>query len=159
MVFCPEITNVSNPKKVQERDEQNALDEQENEEQPMIADLQTRQLRDGQQIKKPERLIECMLAEFDEPSNYSEAIESPNSSEWKTAMDEEMNSLLQNETWYLADLPEGRKAIGNRWVYRLKRSADGEIDRFKARLVAKGFSRRERIDYLETFSPVARLGQ
>ena len=68
-----------------------------------------------------------------------------------------MTSLLKNETWELVPLPRGRKAIGNRWVFRVKENQAGEIERFKARLVAKEFSQKHGIDYEETFASVAKF--
>lgn len=68
-----------------------------------------------------------------------------------------MASLEENLTWSLVKLPRGRKTISNRWVFRVKRGADGEIQRYKARLVCRGFSQIHGIDFNETFSPVARF--
>ena len=68
-----------------------------------------------------------------------------------------MNSIENNDTWDLVDLPNDKNLIGVKWVYKTKVNEKGEIDRFKARLVAKGFSQQSRIEFGETFSPVARL--
>ncbi|GFY75929.1 retrovirus-related Pol polyprotein from transposon TNT 1-94 [Trichonephila inaurata madagascariensis] len=69
-----------------------------------------------------------------------------------------MNSLSENHTWELTDLPVEAKAIPCKWVYRLKTNPDGSIDKYKASLVARGFSQRQSIDNSETYSPIAKLG-
>lgn len=69
----------------------------------------------------------------------------------------QLGSRHTNETWSLVPLPTGRKAIGCRWVFRIKENQAGEIERFKARLVVKGFSQKHGIDYEETFAPVAKF--
>ena len=56
-------------------------------------------------------------------------------------MKDEMDSLLGNQTWDLAELPKGKKALHNKWVYRLKNEHDGS-KRYKARLVVKGFEQK-----------------
>jgi hypothetical protein len=76
---------------------------------------------------------------------------------WKRAMEEEFQALIRNCTFDLVPLPAGRKAVSTRWVYKLKRRADGTPERYKARWVAKGYSQRYGIDYDETFAPVVRL--
>ena len=58
------------------------------------------------------------------------------------AVDEEMNSLSANEVWDLVELPKDRKIVGSKWVFKTKRNAHGEIERYKAQLVAQGFSQK-----------------
>jgi hypothetical protein len=73
---------------------------------------------------------------------------------WKDAMDDEMKSQLENETWELVELPEGKKVVGCKWVYKIKRDSSGNVVKFKARLVAQGFTQQFGIDYDEVFAPV-----
>jgi len=75
---------------------------------------------------------------------------------WYNAMQEEIQALHSNHTWSLVSSHPSMNVIGSRWVYKIKRDADGRIDRYKARLVARGFSQQEGIDYLETFSLVVK---
>lgn len=91
-----------------------------------------------------------------EPCTYEEALASEEVSEWQQAMDEEMASLMANNTWELTEIPDGYKAIPTKWVYKIKKDANGGIERFKARLVAKGFRQREGIDFDEVFAPVSK---
>ena len=71
-------------------------------------------------------------------------------------MKEEMDSLLKNKTWDLVPLPEGKRALPNKWVYRLKEE-DGGKKRYKARLVVKGFAQKKGIDFDEIFSPIVKM--
>ncbi|KAJ0683430.1 putative RNA-directed DNA polymerase [Helianthus annuus] len=89
-----------------------------------------------------------------EPTCFSEAVKDPR---WVEAMNKEMEALYKNGTWVLVNLPKDRKAIGCKWIYKVKYKSNGEIERFKARLVAKGFSQREGLDFGETFSPVVKM--
>jgi hypothetical protein len=76
---------------------------------------------------------------------------------WREAMTEEINSIVENNTWKLVDLPTGYQPIGLKWVYKLKKDASGQIVKYKTRLVANGYAQREGIDFDEVFAPVARL--
>ncbi|GBE80639.1 Retrovirus-related Pol polyprotein from transposon TNT 1-94 [Sparassis crispa] len=93
----------------------------------------------------------------DTPMNFREATKCSEADNWWTAMHEEIDMLQRRGTWVLEDLPPGRKAIGNRWTYVIKRGPQGEILRYKARLVAQGFSQIPGIDFNDTFSPTVRL--
>lgn len=90
------------------------------------------------------------------PETFDEAILSSQADLWKTAMISEMESLTANNTWCLTELPQGKKAIKCKWVYKTKFNANGDEVCHKARLVVKGCSQRKGIDYEETFAPVVR---
>ena len=92
-----------------------------------------------------------------EPTTISEALCGPNAERWHEAMQQEMDSLQEHDVWELTELPKDRKAVGCKWVFKVKHNADGSIERHKARLVAQGFSQRYGVDYDETFSPVVRF--
>lgn len=69
----------------------------------------------------------------------------------------EIEPIEKNRTWDLVDLPQGAKAIGLKWIFKIKWNSDGNINKFKARLVAKGYVQQQGIDFDEVFAPVARL--
>jgi len=71
-------------------------------------------------------------------------------------MNAEFDALLKNQTWQLVPPSTTRNIIGCKWVFRIKRKADGTVDRYKARLVAKGFHQQPGVDYGETYSPVVK---
>ena len=96
------------------------------------------------------------ISDEDEPKNMNEAINGKNSKYWKDAAENEYQSLLKNNTWELVERPKDKNVITCKWVFKVKRNADGTVDRYKARLVAQGYSQEEGMDYDDTFAPVAR---
>jgi hypothetical protein len=89
-----------------------------------------------------------------EPSSIAEAFADPH---WKVAMDEKYNALIKNGTWHLVPSAHGQNVIDFKLVYKVKRKADGTVDRDKARFVAKGFKQRYDIDYEDTFCLLVKL--
>ncbi|GKC16770.1 retrovirus-related pol polyprotein from transposon TNT 1-94, partial [Tanacetum coccineum] len=89
-----------------------------------------------------------------EPTTYLQASKNP---KWVEAMNLEIQALEKNNTWKLVPLPTGKVPIGSKWVFNIKRKADGNIERYKARVVAKRYNQKEGIDYTETFAPVAKM--
>ena len=91
------------------------------------------------------------------PKGYASAMKDADFAErWRQAMQDEVDSLLQNETWTLVDTPKNRSVLRGRWVYALKRGPTGEITRFKGRWVVRGFEQRQGLDYNETFASVVK---
>ena len=72
-----------------------------------------------------------------DPKSVDEAVSSNNKEKWMEAMKNEIDSLKGNDVWDLVKLPEGRKAVGSKWVFKTKHDADGNIECYKARLVAQ----------------------
>lgn len=96
----------------------------------------------------------CVVTKHVEPTSFNQA---KKFDEWIKAMNEELIALESNDTWSICSLPPGKHAIGCRWVYKVKLNADGTLERYKARLVAKGYTQQEGIDFVDTFSPVAKM--
>nr|GFA60374.1 retrotransposon protein, putative, Ty1-copia subclass [Tanacetum cinerariifolium] len=95
------------------------------------------------------------LGDLGEPANYKAALLDPESKKWLDAMNEEMQSMKDNDVWVLVELPPNARTIGSKWIFKKKTDMDGAVYIFKAHLVAKGFTQTYGVDYEETFSPVA----
>ena len=85
-----------------------------------------------------------MLLDHGEPTNYEEAMVSPDSAKWLEAMKSEMGSMYGNKVWTLVDLPDDRQAIEIKWIFKRKTDADSSVTIYKARLVAKVFQKSSR---------------
>ena len=83
---------------------------------------------------------EVMLLDHDEPTNYEEAMMSPDSARWLEAMKSKMRSMYETKVWTLIDLPIDRRAIEIKWIFKRKTDADSSVTIYKARIVAKRFS-------------------
>ncbi|XP_043705371.1 uncharacterized mitochondrial protein AtMg00820-like [Telopea speciosissima] len=85
------------------------------------------------------------------PTTYTQASRDP---DWGSAISEEFDALLRNNTWSLVARTPNMNLTSCKWIYRIKQKADGSLERYKVRLVAKGFHQQHGVDYDETFNPV-----
>jgi hypothetical protein len=92
-----------------------------------------------------------------DPTSLNEAQSREDWPLWREAMDREIETLERASTWRTVIRPDNANIVGSKWVFHIKRIADGSIDKHKARLVARGFTQVYGLDYFNTYSPVARL--
>ena len=119
------------------------------------------QLRRSNRERQPSRRYSpdeyVILTDDEEPECFTEAMESEEKKKWLNAMKDEMKSLHDNHTFDLVKLPKGKRALDNRWIYKVKHESNTMSPRYKARLVVKGFSQRKGVDFNEIFSPVVKM--
>jgi len=94
------------------------------------------------------------ISSIQEPKSFKEEIQHDC---WKEAMQCELDALEYNETWFMMDLPPGKRLIGCKWVFKAKHKPNDTNDRYKARLVTKGYTQTEGIEYFETFFSVVKI--
>ncbi|GJS81593.1 putative ribonuclease H-like domain-containing protein [Tanacetum coccineum] len=98
-------------------------------------------------------LFACFLSQ-EEPKKLNHALKDTS---WIEAMQDELLQFKLQKVWTLVDLPNSKRAIGTKWVFRNKKDERGIVIKNKARLVAQGYTQEERINYDEVFAPVARI--
>nr|KAJ0190694.1 hypothetical protein LSAT_V11C800449880 [Lactuca sativa] len=98
----------------------------------------------------------CFNIEVD-PKTFSEAIAFRDVHFWKEAIQDEIDSIMHNNTWVLSDLPPGCKALGCKLILKRKMKVDDTIDKYKARLVIQGFRQKEGIDFFDTYDPIPKF--
>ena len=147
----------TNPSRMDDAvDELQTLEESQEDDQPQHqeGDQPRRSLRG----RIPKRQWEALMTLDDKsqsvPNHYTDAINSSESDKWKAAMEDEYNSLMENNTWTVMPCPSGKKAIKSRWTFDIKPETNGRPPRYKARFVAKGFSQIPGIDFNETYASV-----
>ncbi|CAI7847510.1 unnamed protein product [Closterium sp. NIES-54] len=103
-----------------------------------------------------DEIAQCYWEADPEPKTLAEALSGPDAEKWKQCVKDEYESLLENETWELCELPPGKRAISSKLIFRHNYEPDGELTRYKSRLVAKGFQQTKGKDFDESFSPVGK---
>jgi histone deacetylase 1/2 len=100
-------------------------------------------------------LAACIVHDMEDPTTEPRSYQAAMSIlHWRAAMEHEYHAPLKNETWTLVPPSPRVNIIDSKWVFRVKKHADGSVERYKARLVAKGFKQRHGLDYKDTFSHV-----
>ena len=113
------------------------ISEEDNYDDHVISDQVTTEPRRSTRVRSaPEwygnPVLEVMLLDHDEPTNYEEAVMSPDSAKWLEAMKSEIGSMYDNKVWTLVDLPDDRQAIENKGIFKKKTNTDGNVTIYKA---------------------------
>ncbi|CAH2215949.1 jg24904, partial [Pararge aegeria aegeria] len=162
-------TKISKPDfesvKLIESQQQDSLNE--NPENPTIDSSSNSNLRRSERIKKlpskdymhmndPDSFLSLVSANL-LPSSFNDVFNRTDTDKWLKAIQSEIESLRNNKTWDLVEIPNNVNIVSCKWVFTIKNNESGEPTRYKARLVARGFTQEYLQDYDETFAPVARM--
>lgn len=123
--------------------------------------LPTSEIRKSSRTPKPQKMDDYHTYNvksivLDDPKTLDEAMNRADSNLWKEAVESEYQSLIENKTWELVNIPPDKKPIDCKWVFKIKRDSNGKIVRYKAQLVIKGYAQKKGINFEETYSPVVR---
>ena len=91
------------------------------------------------------------------PECYEEFMDDDHKEKWLGAMQDEIDSLHENFTYDFVELPKGKRALRNKWVFKLKNGEDGSSPRYKAWIVVKRFQQKKGVDFDEIFAPVVKM--
>lgn len=98
-------------------------------------------------MKKPRHLEDYTVLALhvetyteDLPESLEEVISREDKQEWMQAIKEEVDALTENNMWNLTKLPQGKRVLDNKWIFKIKKDKNGNIERYKARLVVKGYT-------------------
>lgn len=111
----------------------------------------------NKRIRKQTVFYNCNNVMLDncEPKTYREAMNSPDACKWQEAIQRELKTLKNNNTWSICDMPDNEKVISSKWVFKIKRN-NSNIQ-YKARLVARGFEQNDILNLNDVYAPVAKL--
>lgn len=152
---CDEIPNVStensNKSYIQCISEENSSDEEQRDQSPH---------KRSTRVRKQTSFYKCNHAflEGSEPKTYQEAMQRQDASKWQQAVNKELETLKENNTWDLCEKPLSGEAVSSKWVFKFKNSNNcSNTFQYKARLVARGFEQNDLMDLCDIYAPVAKL--
>nr|GEU65866.1 hypothetical protein [Tanacetum cinerariifolium] len=148
-----EDTNHSLDTSLDHEEDDQEIDEPQSDINPIRKSFKTRRAPDRMWLYIDAE--EHELGDLGEPANYKAALLDLESKKWIDVMNVKIQSMKDNDVWVLVKLPATARTVGSKWLFKKKTDMDGAVYVFKARFVAKGFTQTYRVDYEETFSPVA----
>jgi hypothetical protein len=101
-------------------------------------------------------IVLFLLIDSSDPGCYEEEMKVDTKKKWEQGMKEEMDSLVNNQTWDLVQFPTGKRALQNKWIYKLKEE-DGGKKWYKDRIVVKEFAQNKVIYFDEILSPIVKM--